>query len=192
MHVTEVKKAGPADKASIKPGDIIVSVGGVKLKNDNDLVRLIGLKKPKEKTEVVVYRLGKNKFTRRSVTVTVGTWPSSQYAKNVVADNSYGLLVDLVDNLDQEFIDNHGIKGKSGLVIIQVKEQSISHRAGLKVGEIITRVDFFKTEPLKSQKTFNSYLNEAWENKKSIMLTIEGKDDKGVSYLVNKELKIKG
>ncbi len=58
--VTSTVEGGPAHKAGITQGDIIVEINGVKVDNAEDLTSTMSKIKPGEKAQVVVNRNGKN------------------------------------------------------------------------------------------------------------------------------------
>ncbi|GHE29123.1 hypothetical protein GCM10017673_34410 [Streptosporangium violaceochromogenes] len=66
-----VEPDGPADKAGLKPGDVILEVNGTVLQDGNELIALIRNKAPGEKLTVKFQRAGQEK----TVTVTVGAAP---------------------------------------------------------------------------------------------------------------------
>jgi putative serine protease PepD len=67
--VQPVEPDGPADKAGLKPGDILLEVNGTVLQDNLELIALIRSKAPGEKVTVKYQRGGEE----RSTTVTVGT-----------------------------------------------------------------------------------------------------------------------
>lgn len=54
--VAAVQKGGPADRAGIRPGDVIVSLGGQPVQNAADLARLVGSTRPGETVNAEVWR----------------------------------------------------------------------------------------------------------------------------------------
>jgi S1-C subfamily serine protease len=70
--VSAVEKGGPADKAGIKPGDVIVSVNGKPTPSTEALSTVLGGLKPGRKVPVVVVRGGR----RMTVNVTLGELPA--------------------------------------------------------------------------------------------------------------------
>jgi S1-C subfamily serine protease len=70
--VSSVEKGGPADKAGIRPGDIIVSVDGQPTPSTDDLSTVLAGLKPGRRVPVVVVRNG----GRTTVTVTLGELPA--------------------------------------------------------------------------------------------------------------------
>ena len=57
--VNSVEKDGPADKAGILPGDVILKVDGRDVKNSTELPRIITAMAPGQKTRLTVWREGK-------------------------------------------------------------------------------------------------------------------------------------
>jgi S1-C subfamily serine protease len=57
--VTDVPAAGPADEAGVRAGDVIVELGGRRVRSPNDLARAIGRRRPGDTVEVVVERDGR-------------------------------------------------------------------------------------------------------------------------------------
>ncbi|MFF5206819.1 trypsin-like peptidase domain-containing protein [Streptosporangium sp. NPDC000396] len=64
-----IEANGPADKAGLKPGDVILEVNGIVLQDGAELIALIRNKAPGEKVTVKFQRGGQEK----TATVTVGT-----------------------------------------------------------------------------------------------------------------------
>jgi serine protease Do len=92
--VTNVEPGSPADKAGLKPGDVILSYNGKKIENPNDLPRFVAGTKPGEKAELEIWRNGK----REQVAAAVGEFPSEQRAEapgtpSAPASNELGLAV---------------------------------------------------------------------------------------------------
>jgi len=56
--VTEVSEDSPAEKAGLKAGDIILSVGDSKVDSPSDLMRLVRAHDPEDQVDVVVQRRG--------------------------------------------------------------------------------------------------------------------------------------
>jgi serine protease Do len=65
--VNSVEKDGPADKAGIKPGDIILRADSREVQNSSELPRIITMLRPGSKTELALWRDG----ATRNVTVTI-------------------------------------------------------------------------------------------------------------------------
>ena len=70
--IAAVLKNGPADRAGIRPGDILISVDGKNIANMKEMFNLIATLQPESKTGVVVLRDGKEV----SLEIIVGKRPS--------------------------------------------------------------------------------------------------------------------
>jgi serine protease Do len=57
--VANVEPGGPADKAGLKPGDVIRKINGQKIVASGDLPAIVGLAMPGDKVSLEVWRQGK-------------------------------------------------------------------------------------------------------------------------------------
>ncbi|RYE69863.1 MAG: PDZ domain-containing protein, partial [Oxalobacteraceae bacterium] len=69
--IAGVVRGGPADRAGIRPGDILLAVKGRKVGNTNDMMNLIAELPPGEKAPLTVMR----KHRETTLAVTVGRRP---------------------------------------------------------------------------------------------------------------------
>ena len=75
--VAEPQKDGPAVKAGIESGDVIISVDGKDVRDARDLARKIGSMAPGTTIKLGVYRKG----TEKTVSLTLGELPNTKEAK---------------------------------------------------------------------------------------------------------------
>jgi S1-C subfamily serine protease len=78
--VARVASGGPADKAGIRRGDVILSVDGTKVDNDHSLSSLIQEKKPGDVVTLSVTAPGQTPGKPHDVKVTLGTSPDKKTA----------------------------------------------------------------------------------------------------------------
>ena len=60
--IRKVVKNSPADKAGMRPGDVILAIDNQKIKNSKQLLRIIAQLKPGTSTNIFIRR-GKRQFT---------------------------------------------------------------------------------------------------------------------------------
>lgn len=123
--IARVFEGSPADKAGIKPDDIILEFNGKEVQKYTDLPPLVGQVDPGETVEVVVWRNGE----RQTIEVTIGSIEESQQAQAQPgqapsADNPLNIIVANAENRD-------------GVVVERVLPGP-AQEAGLRSGDIIT------------------------------------------------------
>ena len=75
--VSSVEPGGPADKAGVQPGDIILKFNGLPVEADTDLPRMVGDTKPGTKATVTIWRKGQS----RDLPITVAQTQTEKTAK---------------------------------------------------------------------------------------------------------------
>ena len=84
--VQGVEAGGPAEKAGIEAGDIIVKVDGKSVEKSGDLPRIIGATKPGSKTALQVFRRG----ATRDLSVTVAEFEADRPVRRAQAEPGAG------------------------------------------------------------------------------------------------------
>ena len=72
--VTDVVDGSPAEGAGILPGDLILTVGGVRIDQENTLTRVIRSHKPGDRVEITLWSRGRE----RTIRVKLGEHPDEQ------------------------------------------------------------------------------------------------------------------
>jgi serine protease Do len=142
--IADLEPEGPAAKAGLRAGDLILKFGGREVKTQADLPYLVGRTAPNTKVPVVIMRKGKEQTIR----VTVGVLPvqdAPQIASHSNRDDQSSGRVDslglMVENItDQNRGRNSGVT--QGVVVRQVQPNSPAAQAGLMVGDIIDQLGF--------------------------------------------------
>ncbi|WP_028950972.1 Do family serine endopeptidase [Sulfurihydrogenibium subterraneum] len=174
--VSSVQPGGPADRAGIKAGDIIVEVNGKKISDISDLQNQVMKNPPGSKLKIKVIRDGKE-LTFDVITVplesdeTASTEESGQ-ATNI--ENTIGLIV---KDITPELIKRYGLqKVDYGVLVYAVKEGSVAEEAGLLAGDIILSVN---KKPVKSSAEFWQIINKAKSEKQdSVLLYVQRGDNR--------------
>ncbi|HWX12463.1 MAG TPA: DegQ family serine endoprotease [Trinickia sp.] len=136
--VSSVEPGGPADKAGVQPGDIILKFNGVPVDTDTDLPRMVGDTKPGTQATVTVWRKGRT----TDMPITVAETQSDKTAKagerqapppKAQPRNPLGVTVRDIPP-DQQKAQN-----LRGGVEVQTVEGPAA-RVGLQKGDIILRI----------------------------------------------------
>ncbi|MBL0351292.1 MAG: DegQ family serine endoprotease [Candidatus Dechloromonas phosphoritropha] len=133
--VNAVEKGGPADKAGLEPGDVILKFDGKPINASADLPRMVGATKPGTRSTVQVWRKG----ATRDITVTVGEMSDEKVASSrpsrggKPAEQQANRLGLVVTELTTE--QKRDLKMSSGLLIQDVR--GANARADLRAGDII-------------------------------------------------------
>ena len=153
--VGAVMEGSAAEKAGIRPGDVIVRLDGKALRNHQQLSLWIGAMKPGERAEIEVNREGESKTFR----VELGGWESEESA---LADNDDApqaieerltdelgvTLADLTEDLAREA--GFEEEAPEGVIVTGVDPASYAAReANLRRGAVISEIDRKKVRNMK-------------------------------------------
>ncbi|MBS1139659.1 MAG: Peptidase Do [Proteobacteria bacterium] len=154
--VNSVEKGGPAEKAGIEPGDVILKFEGKTINNSADLPRMVGATRPGGRAVVQVWRKG----ATRDINVTVGEVPDEKQATAKVlrgkpSEQTANRLGLVVSELSSE--QKRDLKMNSGLLIEDVRGQGA--RSDLRTGDIVIAVIAKgATTEVKTVEQFNKLL----------------------------------
>jgi serine protease Do len=136
--VRNVQDDGPAKKAGVEAGDIIVKVDGLAVEKSGDLPRIIGGIKPGTRSTLQVFRRG----SLRDITVTVGEFPAERVEarapnqpepKSPAARTALGLtVVDLTAAQKEEIGVQNGVRVEA--------VEGPAARAGLQPGDVVLQL----------------------------------------------------
>ena len=150
--VASVEPGGPADKAGVEPGDVIVGLNGKAVERSSELPPLVAAVKPGTKAKLEVWRDGK----KRSLEVSVGELEPDQVASGPrggdAGEGRLGLAVRPLTEQEKQQLD-----GAQGLLVEGVSGPAA--RAGIRPGDVVTSVN---GQPVKSP----GELREAVEKRK--------------------------
>jgi serine protease Do len=137
--VREVERGGPAAKAGLRPGDVVVEYNGRKVENDRGLVEMVVVTKPGTSVPVKVMR--EKALKTLSVTVaelTVGGAEAPEVTAASDLTSSFGLqLEDLTPGLARRLqLPNDA----AGAVVSGLRPRGPAGRAGLTEGDVIVKV----------------------------------------------------
>ncbi len=170
--VRSVETGGPAERAGIEVGDIILKFDGKAIERSSDLPRLVGGTAPGAKVAVQVWRRGEQK----SLTVTVaemqpdriatpnGSRAPSPGGAAPVPTNALGLAVaDIPDARKRE------LRLRSG-VVVEVAEGAAA-RAGIRTGDIVMSVN---NQEVSSARQFGDLVAKLDRSRPAVLLVRRG------------------
>ncbi|MEI7613046.1 MAG: DegQ family serine endoprotease [Betaproteobacteria bacterium] len=154
--VNAVEKGGPADKAGIEPGDVILKFDGKSVTNSADLPRIVGSTRPGSKVQIQVWRKGSPKEMSVVVAETLEEKTSLRPAKSSrPAEQPANRLGLVVSELNAE--QRRELKISAGLLVEDVRANG--SRADLRPGDIIlSLIARGENTELKSVEQFNKLL----------------------------------
>ncbi len=142
--VTEVAENSPAERAGLKPGDVIVEYNGKPVKNVAELRTMVALTPPGTKVKMVVVRQGKKKVLE----VVIGTQPQSLAL--MTGQNEFLRKLGLeVQPLTPALAEQFGYGVKEGVIITGVAPGSPAALAGLRPGMLIEEVNHVKVKDME-------------------------------------------
>ena len=138
VMVADVVPGDPADKAGIKPKDIITEVNGKKVDTSRDLTNLAAMLTVGETAEVTILRDGKP----QTLEVKIGKRPLTMAAVSQdhrrQKEGEYGFEV---TELTPEIARRFNINETSGVIVVGVAPNSKAEAAGVKQGDLIVEVN---------------------------------------------------
>lgn len=142
--ISRVLEKSPAEKAGLKPGDIIVSVDNEKVKNTQDLIRVVSKKDVGNKATLGVIRDGKI----YSVRVEIGERPEDE---TVIAQEETNKAPEVADSkswrgievseITPEIAQRFKLSPGSGVIVAGVERGSAADQAGIRPGDVIYEIN---------------------------------------------------
>ncbi len=169
--VSSATENGPASKAGIKSGDIILKFNDVNIKNMNELPKVVAGTPVGKSVKVVIWREGKLK----TLNVTLGELELAEN-NNLINDNkdvqtkSFPKIGFEIKRLDDQDIKKYKINEfTKGIIISNVKSNSKAFKSGLREGMIIVRVGQSEVSDLN---VISNAIEKAKKQKRNALLML--------------------
>lgn len=148
--VTQVAPQGPGEKAGLKPYDVILELDGKKVKNGEELVRVV--------TAVPVDQTVKIKFLRSGKEMTLSIKIGKRPTGDEDSENKSESKKEKSSTAKPKIETGMKLQsGKSGLMVAELEYDSPADEAGIMRGDIILEVD---KKPVHSTEDFYSIVKE--------------------------------
>ncbi len=183
--VADVTPGGPADKAGIKRGDVIVEFNGNTIKDMAELPKLVAITPPGTQSKLKFISNGNEKTAE----IKLGELPEevakASGGSGQEIERNMGLVVQEINPQIQRRLQ---LEDSKGIIITNVQPGSIGWEAGLRRGDIILEVNRKQISGLDEyRKAIDSIkkgdsallLVKRDKNTVYVALKIEGENDKG-------------
>ena len=165
--ISQVFEGGPAEKAGLKAGDVIVNIDGEKIENSQDVVRQVLKKQVGQKTEFDVLREGKE-IKVPIITAKMPSEPKERGAEQTVVKDWFGLHV---RSITPEIAKQLDLTKAEGIIIVGVEAGSIAQEAGLHEGDVILEVN---RQRIQNEDDYRSAMAKAKPEKGVLLLIGRG------------------
>jgi serine protease Do len=132
--VANVTKDGPADKAGVKVGDVIIEFDGKEVKDSSDLPIIVARTPVDRRARMKVLR-DKKEIT---LTVSVGELKDAEVVASAPEKGELGLTV---QRLTPQMAESLGLDKSEGVVVTAIEPGSAADEAGIRRGDVIVEVD---------------------------------------------------
>lgn len=155
--VLDVTAGSPAEKAGVKPDDVIVAVDGKSMKDNSEISRYIASKPPGAVVRLDVLRDG----AQKAVSLTLGTFPDEEEAASQATREGRAQLGMTLQDLTPELARRLELpRGTRGVVVTEVEAGGAAENATppLQQADVIVSVN---GDPVASVDEFEAAVNRA-------------------------------
>ncbi|MGH7773881.1 MAG: DegQ family serine endoprotease [Candidatus Binatia bacterium] len=162
--VANVSKDGPAERAGVKVGDVIIEFDGKEIKESNELPIIVARTAVDKKARLKVLREKKEV----SLSVTVGELKEEEVVASTKEKGELGLTV---QGVTPQIAESLGLERAEGVVITAVEPGSPGDGAALRRGDIILEID---RKPVRKLADYRKIIGETKKGKGILFLVRRG------------------
>lgn len=192
VEITRVEENSPAEKAGLKPGDVVLEYNGERVEGMEQFGRLVRETPPGREVKLTISRDGKTQM----LAVTISTrrsrfqgFPSGFRMPEFQMPDIPQIFTTLrspmlgveAESLGSQLASYFGVK--EGVLVRSVLDNTPAQKAGIKAGDVLTKVDGMQvTTPsevssaVRAASAKNSYMIELMRDRKPITVTINVDD----------------
>ena len=174
--IAEVMENGPADKAGLKAGDVVIQLNGQAMTSSAQFRNRVALTTPGTKVQIQVLRKQKKKEIDVIIEPLNGSSKRKRSSRSVKPSRPLGLTVESLGKKERQQLDLP--RSTRGVMITDVEAGSAGAQAGLKTGMLILSIDQTR---IKSERDFKRALQAAGEQ-----ILVRVLDGRGIRFLVVK------
>ncbi|MBW1676252.1 MAG: DegQ family serine endoprotease [Deltaproteobacteria bacterium] len=151
--IGEVFEGDPADKAGIRPKDVVIEVDGDKIEDSRDLSQKIAEIRVGDKITIKAVRSGKELTFR--VDIAKRTEDKESLAlKQPMEETDLGMAV---STLTRELARRFNISETEGVVVVSVEQDGPADKADVQKGDLILEIDH---KPIKTLDDYQSQIEK--------------------------------
>ena len=167
--VSSVLPNGPAAKAGLRSGDVIIKFNGKEVREMSQLPWLVGNTKPGKTVPIEIIRHGKKEM----LTITVGNWKSHKNSFNEktqkVSAKKLGIIV---VPLTPQNMQSYGIQNvRHGVIVSKVIPGGAGQRMGIMPGDVIESINH---QSVNGIGEYLKYINSAEKSKQFLFYIRRG------------------
>jgi len=162
--VANVSKDGPAEKAGVKVGDVIVEFDGKEVKDSGDLPIIVARTPVDKKVRMKLLRDKKEVI----LTVAVGELKEEEVVASVPEKGELGMTVQKVT---PQMAESLGLDKPEGVVVTDVESGSAADDAGIRRGDVIVQID---RKPVRSVEEYRKFIAGIRKGKGVLFLVKRG------------------
>jgi len=156
--VAEVVPEGPADKAGIQSGDIILEVGETSVDTLGTFRNVVAFAKPGQELVLKIRRNDEEMV----VTAVIGDHPDNDQP-TASLEESIGISVEPVT---PELVTKYKLDTSTGLLIVQIDPDSLAYHAGLRAGHVILAIN---GQSVTTAQEFSQAIKNAKKGKRLLL-----------------------
>jgi serine protease Do len=160
--LAEVKDGGPADRAGLKKGDIVIAYQDQQISNASAFRNDIANSAVGQQVKVVIWRDGK----KQEVPITVGNLEDARKAVAAELKRRLGIVVRPVTSKEAE---DYGLSQPEGVAILWVDPKGLIGQAGFEVGDVILALG---GQPVQGVDSFNELMMNMPHHQKVVLFAI--------------------
>jgi serine protease Do len=169
--IVGVVKGSPAEKAELKPYDVIQTLNGSPIASFSQLRTRLAFTKPGTEVRLGILRDGKQMEVRVKISQL-----SPEVARRDTSDegeNGAGVASEFglsLKSLNGELRKQLGIRAAQGVLVVGVAEDSYAASVGLRRGDVITEIN---RKSVKTAKDIESVLKSSKDKPRDLLFLIE-------------------
>lgn len=163
--ISEVFKGDPADKAGLKPGDIVTEINGKPVRDTHELLLMIAAFHVGDTINITIIRDGHEMVLPIKVAERA---ERTEMVSDLQAGDTFGMTV---HEITPEIAKHLGTI-KKGLVVVEVEEGTVAEDVGIQPWDIIMQVNRVKVTTMKE---FGKEITKAGKKGSILLLIKRGK-----------------